>query len=84
MKLAHVRPVEWVSSRPGSFASLIRGDSPEGCRVALIGLPDDTGVQLNKGMPGAAMGPQAFRAALARYGASYTAGQSQPEGDDVP
>jgi arginase family enzyme len=31
-------------------------------------LPDDLGVRLNGGRPGAAEGPTAFRAALARYG----------------
>jgi len=39
-----------------------------GCTVALIGLADDTGVKLNNGRPGAAGGPDAFRAALAKYG----------------
>ncbi len=38
-------------------------------RVGLLGLPDDLGVQLNHGRPGAAEGPTAFRGALARYGA---------------
>lgn len=38
------------------------------CRVALIGLPDDTGVEMNNGRLGARQGPTAFRAALARYG----------------
>lgn len=33
-----------------------------------MGLPDDLGVRLNGGRPGAAEGPTAFRAALARYG----------------
>jgi arginase family enzyme len=38
------------------------------CRVALIGIPDDEGVRLNLGRPGAARGPHALRAALSRYG----------------
>lgn len=38
------------------------------CTVALIGLPDDTGVELNHGRLGARNGPSAFRAALNRYG----------------
>jgi formimidoylglutamase len=38
------------------------------CRVAMIGLPDDTGVVMNNGRAGARRGPHAFRAALARYG----------------
>jgi formiminoglutamase len=41
---------------------------PVGCRVGLLGIPDDTGVRLNHGRPGAADGPAAFRAALAKYG----------------
>jgi arginase family enzyme len=36
--------------------------------VGLIGLADDTGVKLNRGLQGARAGPAAFRAALARYG----------------
>lgn len=38
------------------------------CAVALIGLPDDTGVVMNHGRAGARSGPAAFRAALSRYG----------------
>jgi arginase family enzyme len=38
------------------------------CRVALLGLADDTGVVLNNGRAGARAGPHAFRAALSRYG----------------
>lgn len=52
----------------GKFAATIARESPEGCTVALLGLPDDTGVKLNHGRPGAAGGPAAFRAALASYG----------------
>ena len=36
-------------------------------RVAFLGLPDDTGVQLNNGRPGADLGPFGFREALHRY-----------------
>lgn len=57
----------------GRFASTIRTDSPDGCAIALIGLPDDTGVRMNNGRTGAAGGPKAFRAALARYGAALPA-----------
>lgn len=46
--------------------------------MALLGLPDDTGVKLNRGRPGAARGPAAFRAALARYGAADSAGSPWP------
>jgi formiminoglutamase len=55
------------------FAATIRRDSPAGCAIALLGLPDDTGVRLNHGRPGAARGPVAFRAALARYGSNQPA-----------
>lgn len=55
---------------PTCFAAGIPRDTPEGCAVALLGLPDDTGVRLNHGRPGAAGGPAAFRTALARYGAA--------------
>ncbi|HND60953.1 MAG TPA: hypothetical protein PLB90_05695, partial [Opitutaceae bacterium] len=71
----HTRPGRWP--RPIStarFAATIRRDSPRGCAVALLGLPDDTGVKLNGGRPGAAGGPTAFRAALARYGVADPAG----------
>ena len=50
------------------FAASIKRDSPAGCTVALLGLPDDTGVKLNHGRSGARGGPTAFRSALARYG----------------
>lgn len=60
----------WPGDAPtGRFASTIRTGTPDGCTVALLGLPDDTGVRLNNGRTGAAGGPKAFRAALARYGA---------------
>ena len=72
----------------GRFASTIRTDSPERCEIALLGLPDDTGVRLNNGRTGAAGGPKAFRAALARYGAADSAAGSLPRvfdaGDVMP
>nr|WP_277347466.1 formimidoylglutamase [Wenzhouxiangella sp. XN79A] len=37
----------------------------------MLGLADDEGVRLNGGRPGAAEGPDAFRAALAGYGAAH-------------
>ncbi len=45
--------------------------------IALLGLPDDTGVALNTGRPGASGGPTAFRAALARFGNPFDAGSSR-------
>jgi formimidoylglutamase len=72
----------------GRFASTIRIDSPEGCAIALLGLPDDTGVRMNNGRTGAAGGPKAFRAALARYGAVDSAAGALPlvfdAGDIMP
>jgi formimidoylglutamase len=59
-----------------------------GCRVALIGLPDDEGVKLNNGRPGAKDGPRALRAALAGYGVAAPDGFQWPRifdaGDVVP
>jgi formiminoglutamase len=72
----------------GRFAATIRTDSPDGCAIALLGLPDDTGVRLNNGRTGAAGGPKAFRAALARYGAADCAAGTLPRvfdaGDVMP
>jgi formiminoglutamase len=65
----HCRPGVWpVNLSPTRLASRIRTDAPAGCRVALLGLADDLGVRLNGGRTGAAEGPTAIRAALARYG----------------
>lgn len=50
-----------------------------GCRIALLGLPDDTGVKLNNGRVGAAAGPGAFRAALSRYGVMDVADWTYPK-----
>lgn len=93
MTIPHTQPAPWPDAIPASrFASRIR-QTPDACRIALIGLPDDTGVRLNKGRPGAAEGPAALRAALARYGVAdpagwewppvYDAGDVQPAGDDL-
>ena len=72
----------------GRFASTVRTDSSDGCVIALLGLPDDTGVRMNHGRTGAAGGPKAFRAALARYGAADPAGSPWPRvfdaGDVMP
>ncbi|MDX2116716.1 MAG: arginase family protein [Planctomycetota bacterium] len=60
------------------FASRVRLEHTADCRVALIGLADDTGVRLNNGRPGAAAAPGAFRAALSRYGVA------EPDGFEWP
>lgn len=91
MQIEHTRRMEWPEIPKGKFASLIRTDSPEGCRIAILGVPDDLGVSLNHGVPGAAQGPDALRVALTRYGVSepedwvwpgvYDAGDVIPSGD---
>ncbi len=94
MRIPHGKPGVWPDAiGAGRFAAGIRRDSPEGCCIALIGMPDDTGVGLNHGRPGAAEGPSAFRAALARYGTGqpagfdwplvFDAGDVTPAGDDI-
>jgi formiminoglutamase len=76
---AHLAPSRWPNEIPASrFAASIRRDSPAGCPVALLGLPDDHGVRMNHGRPGAAGGPAAFRAALARYGSADSAAGPLP------
>lgn len=67
-----------LNAAPGKFAASIRTDSYSGCQVALLGLPDDLGVRLNNGRSGAAQGPDAFRAALSRYGVATPGGWDWP------
>lgn len=77
--IPYTAPAKWPAGiPPGRFAATIRRDSAAGCAIALLGLPDDTGVKLNHGRPGAAAGPAAFRAALARYGAADAASGKLP------
>ena len=73
MTIPHVVPPNWPEMRPDRFAASIRTGSPDGCAIALLGLPDDTGVKLNRGRIGAVGGPRAFRTALALYGVGYDA-----------
>ncbi len=61
-----------------NLASRVRRTYAPDCRIALIGLADDTGVRLNHGRPGAADGPRVFREALCRYGVA------EPEGIEWP
>ncbi len=77
-RFPHITAPRWPAIAPGRFAATIHRDSPDGCAVALLGLPDDTGVRLNHGRPGAAGGPAAFRAALARCGAADSAAGDLP------
>jgi formiminoglutamase len=67
----HTRPGAEFEARPGRLAGRLRRDSFDGCRAALLGLPDDLGVRLNGGRVGAADGPREFRAALARFGGDF-------------
>jgi formiminoglutamase len=67
----HTTVATWPACRDESFASTIRRDEPGDAVIALLGLPDDTGVLLNGGRTGAAGGPAAFRAALARFGSVH-------------
>lgn len=74
----HCTAGRWPERPVGRFASSIRTESSKHCAVAILGMPDDTGVRLNGGRPGAAQGPTAFRAALARYGVAEPAGFEWP------
>ena len=66
-------PASRLASRITPIAA-VADDHPLGnCSVAILGLPDDTGITLNNGRPGAAAGPAAFRAALANYGVAEPA-----------
>lgn len=64
-------PGRWPECTATSFASRIERGEPGRCQVALLGLPDDVGVQLNGGRVGARAGPTAFREALCRFGTPY-------------
>lgn len=70
MDIPHTRRMQWPETRPDRFGSLVKTESHEGCKVALLGVPDDTGVAMNHGNVGAAQGPDALRVALTRYGVS--------------
>ena len=89
MSIPYVQPHAWPSDLPAS--RLARGFSRlpvVGSDLTLLGVPDDTGVGLNHGRLGAAEGPSAVRAALARYGTAEPGGFDWPEvadaGDVVP
>jgi len=93
VRVPHVQAGTWPDRTAGRFASLVRTDRADGCRIALLGMPDDTGVRLNGGRVGAKEGPTAFRAALSRLGAAtpggfawpgvFDAGDIAPAGDDL-
>lgn len=78
-RIPHAEPAKWPDIAPGRFAATsVDARDPGGCAVALLGLPDDLGVRLNRGRPGAAEGPAAFRAALARYGSPFDSERQRP------
>ncbi|MEO1512157.1 MAG: arginase family protein, partial [Planctomycetota bacterium] len=79
MNIPHATPtIAYRAAKPGSLAATIEAESSEGCRVALLGVPDDTGVRLNAGRPGAVEGPIAFREAMIRGYAADCAGGPLP------
>ena len=88
-----------IEPHEGRFSSAVRPISeyqpnPDGHRaVAILGMPDDTGVKLNNGRPGTREGPSAIRRVLSRMGVDrptnrdwpvvYDAGDVLPAGDDL-
>ena len=78
MRAPHTTPASWPKTGPSRFAARVQPDTSNDRSIALIGVPDDTGVGMNHGRLGAAEGPSAFRAALARYGAAVPAGIAWP------
>lgn len=88
-----------IEPHEGRFSSTVKPISeytpdPDGRRaVAILGMPDDTGVKMNNGRAGANEGPGAIRRALTRMGVDkpatfvwptvYDAGDVLPVGDDL-
>lgn len=99
MPIPHTTTFDWSTLHPrsGRLAASIQSEGPEGCRIALLGLPDDTGIMMNDGRRGARQGPAAFRQALALYGSAhdattgcdlsalgiFDAGDVEPAGDEI-
>lgn len=87
--IPHTSPPHYPDNLPPArFAFHIHQTMTTQCRVALLGLPDDLGVRLNNGRPGAKDGPRAFREALSRYGVAEPDGWTWPKvfdaGDVIP
>lgn len=78
VNLPHTRPGLWPDTRADRFAAAIRRDTHDGARVALLGLPDELGVRLNAGRPGASQGPTAVRRALASFGTAWDGAEARP------
>lgn len=68
--IPHTTTSRWPAISPSRAAHEILVDEPHNAAIGLIGFPDDLGIKLNNGRAGAAQGPDAFRAALATYGAA--------------
>ncbi len=94
MNVPNTSPPAWPGPiGSGRFAARIEPGLMPGPGIALLGMPDDTGVGLNGGRLGARDGPSALRAALARYGSAEPsgfawpsvcdAGDVEPAGDDL-
>lgn len=71
-------PPLWPELPKSRLASRFLMEESRDTAIALLGMPDDTGVGLNNGRLGAAEGPAAIRAALASYGAAEAAGIRWP------
>ncbi|MEQ9617489.1 MAG: arginase family protein [Phycisphaerales bacterium] len=67
------RTFDWSGIDGSRFASLLSTERRDDQRVVLIGLPDDLGVKLNNGRPGAKDGPSVFRSTLAKMGTAWDA-----------
>ncbi len=86
--IPHTQPAVWPQGMTTTRYAAHFHSVPTGCRVGIIGLADDEGVRLNGGRVGAKGGPEALRAALAKYGTAQPEGFSWPAvfdaGDVVP
>lgn len=88
-------PIERTSGRfSNNIRPIERFEPPQNNRqaIALLGMPDDTGVMLNNGRPGAKDGPGAIRRVLSKLGTDrppfdwpvvYDTGDVLPAGDDL-
>jgi len=77
MPIPHTQPTKTVDrarhAHTGRFISLIQADDGNAADIGLVGVPCDMGVKHGGGRPGAALGPEALREALAGYGTTYNA-----------
>ena len=90
MRAPHTTPPPTFERSPEGhrFIDMVEHADPDGCAVALLGMPDDTGVGLNGGRRGASEGPRGLREALSRLGVAEPGGWSWPRvfdaGDVTP